>query len=179
MPFTVNKSFWAVTVVQLIEATAFSCSQVRDTAPLSAIEGEALYILNRKLINALFSLTHATSVVLLSRAGPVSQSPLMTLQTSVLCELFSSWVLSSSQWMFITVTACPVQEGKVPDEPRILCPFYSLSLCVKWPRYGSHADSLATRLISEIIHQLLGSNNKLLAVQMTISRAWMRKTDER
>lgn len=125
MPFTVNKSFGAVTVVHLIEGTAFafSCSQVQDTAPFSAIEGEALYILNRKLINALFSLTHATSVVLLSLPGPVSQYPLMTLRTSVLCELFSSWILSNSQWMFITVTCLSCSGKKSTRWTPLVVPF--------------------------------------------------------
>ena len=33
-------------------------------------------------------------------------------------------------------------------------------------------------LILEIIHEFLISNNKLFAIQITISRAGMRKTDE-
>lgn len=83
--FSANKSLGAGRVVHLIEGTAFSCSQVQDIVPFLATEGEGLYILNCKLINTLFSLTHMTSMIYaLAHTGPVFQCLLIMFRTSVL-----------------------------------------------------------------------------------------------
>lgn len=77
-------------------------------------------------------------------------------------------------------SACPV-EGRTRSRRTLrVVPSLMSSACAEnGCIHGNYAGAFVVLLIVAIIHEFLLSHDKLLAVQITISGAGMRKTDER